>query len=171
MRLMMSSAASLMDYSPWSPPVRGLLRALASPCAPHTRFRTRVITDGVIPSPHIDYKGTCVKQYHKKGQALRTERATSLRSGTRSISRYPIFAGQGEAANRLRPVLNRSCSVAAGQEGTVFVQLKRKDLDRSSACKMSGWSTRAARFRWTIVLSGLEDTLARYDGRSNNSGE
>jgi len=29
------------------------------------RFRTRVITDGVIPSLHIDYKGTRIKQYHK----------------------------------------------------------------------------------------------------------
>ena len=37
------------------------------------RFRTRVITDGVIPSLHIDYKGTRIKQYHKEGRALRTE--------------------------------------------------------------------------------------------------
>ena len=29
------------------------------------RFRTRVITDGVIPSLHIDYKNTKIKQYHK----------------------------------------------------------------------------------------------------------
>src|SRR5207248_1152460 len=36
-------------------------------------FRTRVITDGVIPSLHIDYKGARIKQYHKEGQALRTE--------------------------------------------------------------------------------------------------
>jgi hypothetical protein len=36
-------------------------------------FRTRVLTDGVIPSLHIDYKGTRIKQYHKEGRALRTE--------------------------------------------------------------------------------------------------
>jgi hypothetical protein len=36
-------------------------------------FRTRVITDGVIPSLHMDYKGTRIKQYHKEGRALRTE--------------------------------------------------------------------------------------------------
>ena len=29
-----------------------------------SRFRTRVITDGVTPSLHIDYKNTKVKQYH-----------------------------------------------------------------------------------------------------------
>jgi hypothetical protein len=37
------------------------------------RFRTRVITEGVIPSLHIDYKSTRIKQYHKEGRALRTE--------------------------------------------------------------------------------------------------
>src|SRR5215470_17486588 len=37
------------------------------------RFRTRILTDGVIPSLHLDYKNTRVKQYHKEGRALRTE--------------------------------------------------------------------------------------------------
>jgi hypothetical protein len=37
------------------------------------RFRTRVITDGVVPSLHVDYKTTRVKPYHKEGRALRTE--------------------------------------------------------------------------------------------------
>ena len=38
-----------------------------------SRFRTRVITDGVTPSLHVDYKKSRIKQYHKEGQALRTE--------------------------------------------------------------------------------------------------
>jgi hypothetical protein len=37
------------------------------------KFRTRVITDGVVPSLHVDYKNSRVKQYHKEGRALRTE--------------------------------------------------------------------------------------------------
>src|ERR1700732_3860688 len=37
------------------------------------RFRTRVITDGVVPSLHVDYKKSRIKQYHKEEQALRTE--------------------------------------------------------------------------------------------------
>ena len=37
------------------------------------RFRTRVITDGVVPSLHIDYKNSRIKQYHKLLEALRTE--------------------------------------------------------------------------------------------------
>jgi hypothetical protein len=36
------------------------------------RFRTRVITAGVTPSLHVDYKHSRIKQYHKDGQALRT---------------------------------------------------------------------------------------------------
>jgi len=37
------------------------------------RFRTRVLTDGVIPSLHVDYKRSKIKQYHKENRALRTE--------------------------------------------------------------------------------------------------
>jgi hypothetical protein len=37
------------------------------------RFRTRVLTNGVTPSLHVDYKRTGIKQYHKEGRALRTE--------------------------------------------------------------------------------------------------
>jgi hypothetical protein len=37
------------------------------------RFRTRVITDGVVPSLHVDYRKSRIKQYHKEGEALRTE--------------------------------------------------------------------------------------------------
>jgi hypothetical protein len=37
------------------------------------RFRTRVLTQGVIPSLHVDYKSSRIKQYHKEGRALRTE--------------------------------------------------------------------------------------------------
>jgi hypothetical protein len=37
------------------------------------RFRTRVITEGVTPSLHIEYKDSRIKQYHKLGKALRTE--------------------------------------------------------------------------------------------------
>jgi hypothetical protein len=37
------------------------------------RFRTRIITTGVTPSLHVDFKHTTIKQYHKEGRALRTE--------------------------------------------------------------------------------------------------
>jgi hypothetical protein len=38
-----------------------------------SRFRTRVLTRGVTPSLHVEYKHTTIKQYHKEGRALRTE--------------------------------------------------------------------------------------------------
>lgn len=37
------------------------------------RCRTRIITEGVIPSLHVYYKNAHLKQYHKEGRALRTE--------------------------------------------------------------------------------------------------
>ena len=37
------------------------------------RWRTRVLTDGVTPSLHVDYKHSKIKQYHKQDKALRTE--------------------------------------------------------------------------------------------------
>ena len=43
------------------------------PRATPGRFRTRVITAGVTPSLHVNYKHTTIKQYHKEGKALRTE--------------------------------------------------------------------------------------------------
>jgi hypothetical protein len=43
------------------------------PRATPGRFRTRVITDGVTPSLHVDYKNSKIKQYHKLGTAIRTE--------------------------------------------------------------------------------------------------
>jgi hypothetical protein len=37
------------------------------------RFRTRVLTEGVLPSLPVDYKSARIKPYHKEGRALRTE--------------------------------------------------------------------------------------------------
>jgi len=66
-------------------------------------FRTRVITDGVIPSLHIDYKGTRIKQYHKEGQALRTE--TTINNTRdfyvgKSLRNLPALRKIGFQANR-----------------------------------------------------------------------
>src|SRR5258705_276575 len=66
-------------------------------------FRTRVITDGVIPSLHIDYKGTRIKQYHKEGQALRTE--TTINNTRdfyigKSLHNLPALRNIGFQANR-----------------------------------------------------------------------
>jgi len=76
---------------------RGITKSTPGP------FRTRVITDGVIPSLHIDYKGTRIKQYHKEGQALRTE--TTINNTRdfyigKSLVNLPALRKIGFAANR-----------------------------------------------------------------------
>jgi len=38
-----------------------------------SRFSTRIITRGVVPSLHLEYKRCHIKQYFKEGRALRTE--------------------------------------------------------------------------------------------------
>ena len=43
------------------------------------KIRTRVLTDGVVPSLHVDYKNSRIKQYHKEGRALRTETNCAFR--------------------------------------------------------------------------------------------
>ena len=67
------------------------------------RFRTRVLTEGVIPSLHVEYKNSKVKQYHKEGQALRTE--TTINDTYdfaigRALHNLPALREIGFAANR-----------------------------------------------------------------------
>ena len=67
------------------------------------RFRTRVITEDVTPSLHLDYKSTRIKQYHKEGRALRTETtindASDFALGKR-LKNLPALKEIGFAANR-----------------------------------------------------------------------
>jgi hypothetical protein len=93
------------------------------------RFRTRIITDGVTPSLHVDYKHSHVKQYHKEGRALRTE--TTINNARdfglkRSLTRENLAALRrvGFHANRrLLEVERVSHDCAIGD--TVFAQLNR----------------------------------------------
>ena len=67
------------------------------------RFRTRVITAGVLPSLYVDYKSTRLKQYFKEGRALRTEtiinNPADFRLGRR-LANLPAYRELGFAANR-----------------------------------------------------------------------
>ena len=67
------------------------------------RFRTRVITQGVVPSLYIDYKNTRIKQYHKEGRALRTETTinnTRYFSIGKRLKNLPALRQIGFRANR-----------------------------------------------------------------------
>ncbi len=67
------------------------------------RFRTRVLTEGVVPALHVQYKKSKVKQYHKEGQALRTETTINdtydFEIG-RALHNLPALREIGFAANR-----------------------------------------------------------------------
>jgi hypothetical protein len=67
------------------------------------RFRTRVLTAGVVPSLHVDYKNTKIKQYHKEGRALRTE--TTINNAydfkiNKGLNNLPALRKIGFQANR-----------------------------------------------------------------------
>jgi hypothetical protein len=66
-------------------------------------FRTRILTEGVVPSLHVQYKKSKVKQYHKEGQALRTETTINdtydFEIG-RALKNLPALREIGFAANR-----------------------------------------------------------------------
>ena len=67
------------------------------------RCRTRIITEGVVPSLHVYYKNTHLKQYHKEGRALRTETTINNTydfSVGRRIKNLPALRRIGFAANQ-----------------------------------------------------------------------
>jgi hypothetical protein len=84
------------------------------------RFRTRVLTEGVTPSLHIDYKHSRIKQYHKEGRALRTETTINdtrdFGIGKR-LSNLPALRQVGFQANRrLLDVQRISQDCAIGED-------------------------------------------------------
>jgi hypothetical protein len=94
------------------------------------RFRTRVITDGVVPSLHVDYKRTRIKQYHKEGQALRTE--TTINDTRdfaigRRLHNLPELRKIGFTANRrLLDVQRISHDCAIGEDSFQALQRPRE---------------------------------------------
>src|SRR5262249_35806436 len=67
------------------------------------RFRTRVVTEGVLPSLYVDYKSSRIKQYFKEGRALRTETVVNDTYDFgigRRLENLPAVRELGFAANR-----------------------------------------------------------------------
>jgi hypothetical protein len=83
-------------------------------------FHTRVITQGVIPSLHVSYKSSKIKQYFKEGRALRTE--TTINNTRdfqlgRNLSNLPALRAIGFSANRRLlevETLSQDCLLAEG---------------------------------------------------------
>jgi hypothetical protein len=84
------------------------------------RFRTRVLTQGVIPSIHVHYKNARIKEYYKEGRALRVETTINdtrdFRIGKR-LKNLPQLREIGFSANRrLLDVQRISHDCAVGEE-------------------------------------------------------
>jgi len=83
-------------------------------------FNTRVITQGVIPSLHVGYKSTKIKQYFKEERALRTE--TTINNTRdfgigRLLNNLPALRAIGFAANRRLlevETISQDCILAEG---------------------------------------------------------
>ena len=68
-----------------------------------SQFRTRVITQGVVPSLWVDYKSSTIKQYFKQGRAIRTETTVNNTRDFgigRKIENLPALRDMAFSANR-----------------------------------------------------------------------
>jgi hypothetical protein len=80
-------------------------------------FRTRVLTEGVVPSLHVQYKHSKIKQYHKEGRALRTETTVNDTydfAVGRKLCNLPALREIGFTANRRLldvQTLSHDCSI------------------------------------------------------------
>lgn len=134
-------------------------------------FRTRVITDGVIPSLHLDYKGTRIKQYHKAGQALRTE--TTINNARdfyigKSLRNLPALCNIGFQANRRLLETQRITHDCILAEET-FQQLNRPRIvneQRASALRFADPMVQAL-WNALLVFDLLPNGFSNRDLRTN----
>jgi hypothetical protein len=120
------------------------------------RFRTRVITEGVTPSIHVDYKHSRIKQYFKLNHGIRTE-TTINDAGDFGVGRrlhnLPAMARIGYRANRrLLDAERTSCDTIAGADAYQKVcQPVTVDGQRSPALRFDHPLTQALLV--TLVVS------------------
>jgi hypothetical protein len=108
----------------------------------------------VIPSLHIDYKGTRIKQYHKEGQALRTE--TTINNARdfyigKSLHNLPALRKIGFQANR-RVIQVQTITQDAILAEETLQQLQRPRVvegQRVSALRLADPTAQAL---WNAVL-------------------
>jgi hypothetical protein len=128
-------------------------------------FRTRVLTEGVVPSLHVQYKKSKVKQYHKEGQALRTETTINdtydFEIG-RALSNLPALRAIGFAANRrlLRVEhLSHDCRIGADHLDAVTQPVVVKE-QRAAGLRFG--DRRVHALMQTLCLFALDPTGFRH---------
>jgi hypothetical protein len=153
------------------------------PHATPGRFRTRVITDGVYPSLHVDYKATRIKQYHKQGRALRTETTINntrdFKIGKR-LHNLPVLREVGFRANRrLLDVQRISHDCSIGELGFQAIQ-RPCVVDQQRASSLRFQDERVQALFHALVLfrllpngfsnADLRERLAPLRGRATTPG-
>jgi hypothetical protein len=148
------------------------------------RFRTRVLTDGVIPSLHIDYKNCRIKQYHKEGRALRTETTINdtrdFKIGRR-LHNLPALREVGFRANRrLLDVQTISHDCTISEETFQALQRPRLVAGNTAAAALRFADPRVQALLHALVLfrllpngfsnADLRQYLAALRGRPVSSG-
>src|SRR3989475_6188119 len=123
------------------------------------RCRTRIITEGVVPSLHVYYKNTHLKQYHKEGRGLRTE--TTINNTYdfgvgRRLKNLPTLRQIGFAANqRLLQVeqLTHDCHIGA----QAFDKLQKPaEVDGQHVSALPFGQERGQALLTVLVLFGLQ---------------
>jgi hypothetical protein len=131
-------------------------RIIRSTPPPPFGYRTRVITDGVNPSLHIEYKRSHVKQYFKENRALRTE--TTINDSrdfgaTKALKNFVYLRSIGNQVNRKLLEVERVSHHCA---------LSQDALDRlQKPSREAGQRTSALRFGDTRVMA-LFHALAAF---------
>ena len=128
-------------------------------------FRTRVLTEGVVPSLHVDYKKSRVKQYHKEGQALRTE--TTINNTYdfdigRALRNLPALREIGFTANRrlLRvEYLSHDCLIG---DDHLDVLSRPVVVDAQRAAALHFGDRRVLALMQTLCLFALSPTGFRH---------
>jgi hypothetical protein len=130
------------------------------------RFSTRVVTHGVLPSLHVEYKRCHVKQYFKEGRALRTETTfndTYDVGIARGLSNFARLRDLGQRINRRLLELEElahTCDLGA-PELAALVQPTRTPEDQPAP------GLRVGQPRVDALLQALCVFTLRPDGISN----
>jgi hypothetical protein len=126
-----------------------------------SRFRTRVVSRGVRPSLHVEYKRCHVKQYFKEERALRTETTfndTYDVGVKRGLSNFRYLRTLGDHINRRLLTLERvahDCGLAPAQLTDLVRPTQTAEGQRAPALKFGDPRVTAllaalCHFGWTI---------------------
>jgi len=118
-------------------------------------FRTRVLTEGVVPSLHSQYQHTKIKQYHKEGRALRTETTinnTCAFAIGRKLCNLPALREIGFSANRRLlnvQTLSHDCSIGKDKFNSVIQPIVH-EKQRASALHFGAPRVLALMYAWCL---------------------